>query len=176
MQTAAIPGYRLAKAKQSTRILTTLGLLALTLGILSALALTLTRTGVMPTDVGTYYLGKSYLEPSNQGGLDSMLEAGSRKSLQHLAEVTHLHLVGGSILLFMLCHLLSVCDLSEQTRIFWYVISFLSYLLTFIAPWLIVYASSKFAYLFGPAVLLFILSLLVLIYLPLREMWGRAKS
>ncbi|MBX7136469.1 MAG: hypothetical protein K1X83_00695 [Oligoflexia bacterium] len=171
MRSAAVPGYRLSKAKPSVKVLTTLGLLGLLLGLLSASALTLAKTGLAPSSVRAYYLGT---DSANE--LDQLLAPNTARPFAELAEVTHLHLSGGSLLLFLLCHLLSVCELSERTRIFWYSVSFGSFLLTFACPWLIIYASPQFAYLFGPAIGVFTLSLIGLTYLPLREIWFQSNA
>ena len=175
MKTAAIPGYRLARAKQSTLILTTLGLLGLFLGLLSASLLTISKTGLTPTSVRNYYLGSdvvqdgSTAEPSSE--MNEILVGSSPRPLAELAEVTHLHLVGCSMLLFFLCHLLSVCDIEDSTRSVMYIVSFLSFILTFALPWLIIYVAPQFSFLFGASVVIFLLSLFALTFIPIREMW-----
>lgn len=169
MQQAAIPGYKLSKAKWSTRVLTTFGLVAMFIGLLCSALLTLSKTGFFAASVSEYYLGTP-----TSGGLDDLLAASSPRPFAELAEVTHLHLVGGTMLLFLLCHLLSVCELSEKLRVAIYSISFTSFIVTFSLPWLIVYASPVFSFVFGPAISIFIGSLFVLTLLPLKEMWGQA--
>lgn len=175
MQTAAVPGYRLRKARLSTRILTSLGLLGLFFGLLGAVALTVSRTGITPQAVRSYYLGEDETEAKSLEGLSGAMRAGSARPFAELAEVTHLHLMGGSLLLFLLCHLLSVCNVRDSLRTALYVISFSSFLITFLLPWLIVYGSAAFAAVFGPSIIIFICSLLFLILIPLNEMWRRRE-
>ncbi len=168
MREAAVPGYRLSRAKYSTRVLITLGLIGLLSGLLFAAALTLLKTGIMPDSVRTYYLGSE--TPGDS--VDALLSSSARP-LSELAEVTHLHLMGGSMLLFFLCHLLALCDIPDSTRTTIYCIAFGSFLLTFGSPWIIVFATPLGAYLFGPAIVLFICSLLLCTIIPLYEMWLR---
>lgn len=170
MQHAAIPGFRLSRAKFSTRVLTSLGLTTVSMGLLSAGALTLTRTGVTPEAVRAYYRGTEAV------GLDAMLSASTGRTFQELAEITHLHLSGGGILLFLLCHLLSLCDLPDRLRVGLYVAVFAAFIATFGLPWLIVYASGTFALFFGPAAIALILLVLVCSALPLWEMWGKRSN
>lgn len=172
MREAAVPGYRLSKARFSTKVLITLGMFGLLLGLGSAVALTLLRTGVTAASVQTYYLGSSAAasgEPISE--LDQALVVTQPRPVAELAEVTHLHLMGGSLLLFLLCHLLSVCDVDDRVRAGLYAISFCSFLATFGSPWLIVFIAPAFAHLYGASIVTLILSLAVLCLIPLREMW-----
>lgn len=172
MQQAAVPGFKLSRSKASVKVLTTLALLAVFLGLLSAALMTLAKTGLSARDVQKYYLGSGFAA----SGLDRELSADSPRSLSELAEVTHLHLIGGSMLLFFLSHLLSLCELKEGSRIFIYVFSFGSFMLTFTLPWLIVFVWPGFAWGFAPSIAGFLASLLVLIVFPLREMWVTPKN
>ncbi len=169
MKEAAIPGYRLSKARFSTRILTTLGMLGLLLGLLGAVLMTVARTGLTATEVRQYYRGSA--ESTSTDPLADELTHTEPRPFNELAEVTHLHLMGGSLLLFLLCHLLSVCDIADSIRTWLYLISFGSFLTTFTLPWLIVYGSGSFAQLFLPAIGTLTISLFLLCVIPLREMW-----
>jgi hypothetical protein len=168
MREAAVPGYRLAKSRRSTKVLTSLGLLGLFLGLCSAAMLTISRTGIMPGAVRAYYLGSG----EEAGALEGMLSASTRRSFAELAEITHVHLTGGSLLLFLLCHLLALCDIDDSYRTGLYITSFASFLLTFGSPWLIVYGHPIFSFVYGPSVCVLLLSLLFLVAIPLREMWS----
>lgn len=171
MREAAIPGYRLSKAKLSTKVLTTFGISGLLFGLLSAIVLTIYRTGISANDVCRYYLGQPLAGQSAVSELDSMILPSSPRPIMELVEITHLHILGGSLMLFLLCHLLSVCSLSERKRIIFYSVSFASFLATFALPWLIIFVSQLFAYLYGPVVIIFIISLIVLSLIPIYEMW-----
>lgn len=168
MREASIPGYRLGNARRSTRVLITCALFGVFIGLLSAVAITLLKTGVDPRTVAEYYAGTE-VDPTS---IDA-LTASSGRPLAELAEITHLHLMGGSLLLFLLCHLLTLCSVSERTRTVLYLAAFGSFMLTFALPWGIVYLSRSCAYLFGPSVVLLIVSLLVCSAIPVMEMWGR---
>ena len=167
MREAAIPGYRLSKARTSTKILISLGIAGLLLGLLSAALMTITKTGLSTKTVQAYYLGTNGLDA---GGKDAIVSSGPRP-LDELAEVTHLHLMGGSLLLFFLCHLLALCELSEAARTTLYIAGFGSFLLTFGLPWLIIYVSPEFARAFPPSILSFMILLVLLSLIPLKEMW-----
>ncbi len=169
MRETSAPGYKLSKARASTKVLITLGMLGLFLGLLSSMGLTLTRTGLHPKSVRAYYLGESeHVETSDSS---VPIVASEPRPLAELIEVTHLHLMGGSLMLFLLCHLLSVCELAESTRMSLYVVSFISFLTTFSAPWLIIYVSGALALFFTVSILIFMISLAFLCFLPIREMW-----
>lgn len=172
MREAAVPGYRLSKAKYSTRVLITLGMCGLLLGLLGSAATTLTKTGISPERVAAYYLG----EAPPTGELDVMLAASGPRPFVELAEITHLHILGGSMMLFMLCHLLSVCDVRDRTRTGMYLVTFLSFLTMFSLPWAIIYVSRYFALLYGPASVVFLLSLVTLCLIPIKEMWYKKKK
>lgn len=168
MRDAAVPGYRLSRAKRSTRVLITMAMLGLLLGLATSVLMTVSRTGLRAAAVATYYRGE--VVPGDE--LSSMTTGGTARPFAELVEVTHLHVLGGSMLLFLLCHLLSVCEVRDGVRSFFYVTAFSSFLVTFASPWLIIYAHPGFAHLFGPAVFILTFTLIVLCLVPLREMWG----
>jgi len=167
MREAAVPGYRLSKARLSTRVLTTLGLSGLFMGLIGACVITALKSGIMPISVATYYRGTS----ASLSGTETLMSSEPR-SLIEIAEITHFHLFGVSILLFLLCHLLSVCDVSERTRITLYSTSFAGMLIFFSLPWLITFHAAWWAWLYAPSMLLLVLSVMLLYLFPLREMWG----
>ncbi len=165
MREAAVPGYRLSKARRSTRVLITLGMVGMLLGLLSAVAMAVSKTGISPTSVQQYYLGIEDITA------DPSIVPNSPRPFAEMAEVTHLHLMGGSLLLFLLCHLLALCDVEEKTRTTLYVVSFVSFLSTFLLPWLIIYVAPVFAYGYGPSVVVLLTTMIALTVIPLREMW-----
>ena len=121
--------------------------------------------------MSTYYLGSKSDPATGSAELDEVLAPSQPRSLVELAEITHVHILGGSLMLFLLCHLLSVCKISDGTRTGLYLSSFAGFFLTFACPWLIILVSSGFAYLYGPSVVLFCLCLTALCVIPIREMW-----
>ncbi len=165
MREAAIPGYRLSNARFSTRVLITLALVGVLLGLFFAGVLALYKTGVAPDVVRVYFLGAPASDP-----LDKLLSAQPRP-LAELAEVTHLHLMGGSLLLFLLCHLLTLCDVDDRTRTVMYVAAFSSFITGFGSPWLIILVHPAFSYVYGPAMVLFMVMILLCAAIPLKEMW-----
>ena len=171
MRDAAVPGYRLHKAKPSNKVLISLALVGVLFGLLSAVALTLMKSGVSPTSVRAYYLGSSdVLE-----GVDALMSSEPRPTSE-LAEITHLHLMGGSLLLFLLCHLLALCEISDRSRTILYVLTFGSFLLTFGSPWVIVFVSPLAAYIYGPSIISLIGLLVICSGVPLYEMWFRRAN
>ncbi len=173
MREAAVPGYRLSKARFSTKVLTTMGMLGLLLGIFGAVATTLLRTGITPNSVALYY-GGSESVPEDEIG--SIVAPEKGRSVTELSEITHMHLMGGSMMLFLLCHLLSVCDVGDRTRTSLYLASFASFIGTFALPWAIIFLSRAFSYLYLPVVATLIVSLIALCSIPIYEMWFRRAS
>lgn len=167
MREAAVPNYRLNKCKPSLKVLITLAVCGLLMGLFSAVALTLYKTGISPQSVREYYLGSAVAE----GDMNGILADTAPRPIMELLEITHMHLVGGSMLLFMLCHLISLCEIKDSLRTAIYVASFGSFLLSFGMPWLIIGVSSGFSYVFAPVILIFMFCLLVLCLIPLKEMW-----
>lgn len=166
MREALVPGYRLSKAATSNKILISLALSAVALGLFSAIALTITRTGLTPSSISRYYRGEE--APPTLG--DIPLGMGGR-SVSELAEVTHLHLVGGSIMLFLLCHLIALCSIRAKTKIFIYSLTFGSYITTFAVPWLIVFVGAGWSIVFAVSIVAFLISLFVCIGIIFWEMW-----
>jgi len=169
MREAAVPGYRLSRSRYSTKVLISLALVSVLLGLCTSVAVTLTKTGITPTSVIEYFCGIP--QSSELGGL---LSESTARPFAELAEVTHLHLMGGALMLFLLCHLLALCQIPDGLRLGLYLTSFISFLLTFGLPWAIVYAHQGFAWLYPPAIGALIASLVALTFLPLREMWARS--
>jgi hypothetical protein len=151
-------------------VLISLALVGLFLALITALAITVAKTGIAPQAVISYYRGVPV-----EGTADPLaaLVLPSPRPFAELLEITHLHLTGGSMLLFLLCHLLSLCDMPDRARTWLYVISFVTFLTTFTLPWGIVYLSPLFAWLYGPSVVVLLGTLALLMILPLREMWIR---
>ena len=166
MYQAAVPGFRLSRSKTSTKVLTSLGLVGLLLGLTMAAVLTMMKTGISASSVMQYYLGNA----GGVSGADALM-ADARRPAMEIAEITHFHLTGGSLLLFLLCHLLALCDISEKLRIWLYTISFGSFITTFSLPWLILYGAPQFAYAYGPSMFVLLVSLFFLAAIPLRDMW-----
>ena len=167
MREAAVPGYRLSKSKLSMRVLTTLGLTGLFLGLISACIITSLKSGMRPSAVAAYYRGVS----ETQSGADSLMSSEPRPMIE-IAEITHFHLFGGSILLFLLCHLLSLCDVSETTRISLYSLSFGGMISFFSLPWLITFHAAWWSWLYAPSMIVLVISVFLLYLFPIREMWA----
>lgn len=178
MREAAVPGYRLRNARPSTKVLISLAVFGLFLGLIGAAALSFTKTGLTYSSVIDYYRGAQ--QDGAPDSLSSMLLPSSPRPFAELAEVSHTHLTGGSLLLFLLCHLLALCELKELTRMILYTGSFAGFLLSFSLPWFIRYVHPWFAAAYAPSLLAFSATLGILCFLPLREMWlgrpGRLRN
>lgn len=170
MKEAAVPGFRLSRSRRSMKFLTSYCLLCLFSALVSAQMLSLSKTGFSVQQINEYYRGST---SATDNELEEMITSTNGRSFLELAEVTHIHLFTGSILLFLLCHLLSLCEIPEKLRITLYTVTFGSFLVTFSLPWAIVYCSDLFSLLYIPANALLTLSLTALVVIPLREMWGR---
>lgn len=170
MREAAVPDYKLGKSKRSTRLLITLAILGVLSGLLSSVGVTLLKTGITPQDVADYYHPVPVAEA---GSVDALLYESTGPSFVELAEVTHLHLMGGTLLLFLLCHLLSLCSIRDSTRVLLYVVAWSSFLLTFLSPWIIVYVTRSAAPLYSISVVILVCSISICSIVPVREMWWR---
>jgi hypothetical protein len=93
------------------------------------------------------------------------------KTRLELLDVTHPHLFFQSIMFFILCHIFSLTKVSDRIKIILYGLAFGSVLSEAALPWLIRYGTAAFSPLLLVSTSVMSISLLVLMALPIREMW-----
>ncbi len=160
----AYRGFRLSRASFSTRVLITafmgMMLLAVALGVVNYRL----RTGLSADGTVAWYRGNAdAAEP-----VDELLFA---KSALELMDVTHPHLFEESFLFFILCHIFALTRVRSRTKSTVYIASFGAVLLDCAGPWLIRFVSPRFAPLQVLSPMLLSALVLLLIAVPLKEMW-----
>ncbi|HZD05627.1 MAG TPA: hypothetical protein VE173_11925, partial [Longimicrobiales bacterium] len=93
------------------------------------------------------------------------------KSPLELLDATHPHLFNQAFLFFVLGHILALCAIPPRIKIWTYAAGFGGVLVDTASPWLIRFVSPGFAYLQLTGQAAMALSFVVLVVLPLREMW-----
>lgn len=97
------------------------------------------------------------------------------KTTLELLDVTHPHLFFQSIMFFVLCHLFSLTQVSERWKTALYAAAFGSVLTEAGLPWLIRFESGMFAPLLLVSTSVMCVCIVLLMVMPVREMWFAAK-
>ncbi len=158
-----MPGFTLAGANLSTKVLLTLFLVAVALGLVVALLQYGDRAGLSGTGAVEWIRG-------NEGDLDAA-ELKAPKSRRELLALTHDHAFALPMLLFVLLHLVALTSVPEGAKIAIYVFGFASLGTALASPWLVAYVGEGWqralrASGFGLAATIAAATLL-----PLHEMW-----
>jgi hypothetical protein len=157
--------FRLDRAPFNTRLLITcfyvVMILAVAVGILNYKV----RTGLTPEGTAAWYRG-------NEDRPDAA-EMLFPKSVRELLDVTHPHLFEEGLIIFVLCHLFGLTRVHERKKRLVYLVAFSSMLLDTGVPWLTRFVSPEFASLHIASTALFGTMFLILIAVPLHEMWFR---
>lgn len=93
-------------------------------------------------------------------------------SFRELAEITHFHLFTMPVVFMILVHVLYLTMASEAVKIFTTWMAFGGVLLDLISPWLISYVSPIFVISMLTGDILMSVSFLIMMAIPLYEMWG----
>jgi hypothetical protein len=158
----------LHQLRRSDRILITLFASAIAVAMLVGVANYYQRTHLTVTGTQEWYRGN---EDDPQP-----TELRFPKTTLELLEVTHPHLFFQSIMFFILCHVFSLTLVRERLKIALYASAFASVLSEAGLPWLIRFGSEAFAPLLLASTSLMCLCILVLVVVPVREMWFAAPS
>ena len=137
-----VPGFSLANANASTKVLVTLFLCTVLLGLAMALLQYYERAGGFGSDAA-----KTYVE-GNEMDLEAQKESGRlipEKTFGELVAITHEHAFSVPILVFVVLHLVGLTSISERAKVSLYVLGFLSAIATFAGPWLIHSTSPAFS-------------------------------
>ena len=124
-----MPGFTLARANLSTKVLVSLFIITVAAGLGVALLQYTSRAGSTGREAVEWVKG-------NEGDLDAT-ELKIEKSYRELLSITHEHAFALPMLLFVLLHLVALCTVSERFKIGLYVSGFLSLMGSLAGPWLI---------------------------------------
>ena len=160
------PRRSLAALRTSDRILITLFSFAIAVAMLVGVLNYYERTHLTAQGTEEWYRG------NEQDRSPESLQF--PKTTLELLEVTHPHLFFQSIMFFILCHMFSMTQVSDRSKIVVYFTAFGAVFTEAGLPWLIRYASGLFAPLLIASTTVMSLMILVLLIVPLYEMWWAA--
>ncbi len=132
-----MPGFTLARANLSTKLLITFYLVTVLVGLWVAFLQYENRAGTSAQDAAEWILG-------NEDDLEAT-EFKSAKNTRELLSLTHEHIFSLPMMLFLLLHLLALCSvLGERSKIFLYSAGFASMATSLGSPWLIAKGSAGY--------------------------------
>jgi hypothetical protein len=126
-----MPGFSLANANASTKVLLTLFLLVVMGGLGVALLQYFDRAGLGARGAVEWIRG-------NEEDLRAP-EIKAPKSYRELLQITHDHAFALPMLLFVLLHLVALTSIGEAAKIALYLVAFVSLAGSLAGPWLIAY-------------------------------------
>ncbi|MCB9464736.1 MAG: hypothetical protein H6682_13675 [Candidatus Eisenbacteria bacterium] len=156
--------FRLDRAPKNTRILITCFYVMISLAVAVGVINYKVRTHLTPSGTAAWYLGNE----DATGVVDELLFP---KTVHELLDVTHPHLFEQTLIVFVLCHFFGLTRVRDLWKRIVYVASFASVLLDVGSPWLVRFVSPGFASLHLFGTMLLSTMFLVLIGVPLYEMW-----
>ena len=154
-------GFSLRKAAFHTRVLITGFLITVSLAVATGVLMYRVRTGVTPSGAAAWYRGDAAAGAVAEGA----------RSAAELLDATHPHLFGQAFLYFVLCHLFALTQVPARRKVALYTAAYASVLIDAAAPWLIRYVSPTLGWLQVAGNVLTVTTFLILVGIPLREMW-----
>ncbi len=152
--------FRLRDTDRHIRLLYTLFLLFLLTGFLFTFFWAHSMTSLSLQGIADHYRG-------------SDATFGEPMSFRELAEVTHFHFFTMPVVFIILVHVLYLTGAREGLKIGMTWMAFLGVGLDLVSPWLITYLSPIFALTMITGDFLMLGSFLVMLVVPLYEMWGQ---
>lgn len=154
--------FRLRDTDRHIRLLYTLFLLLMFAGFAFSFFWAHSMTSLSPQGIADHYLGsdETFGEPM---------------SFRELAEVTHFHLFTMPVVFMILVHVLYLTMASNLVKASTTYLAFGGVMLDLVSPWLISYVSPVFVLTMLTGDFLMVLSFLVMMVIPLYEMWGLKK-
>lgn len=151
--------FRLRDTDRHIRLLYTLFLLLMFAGFAFSFFWAHSMTSLSPQGIADHYLGsdETFGEPM---------------SFRELAEVTHFHLFTMPVVFMILVHVLYLTMASNLIKALTTYLAFGGVILDLVSPWLISYVSPIFVLTMLTGDFLMVLSFLVMMAIPLYEMWG----
>lgn len=156
--------FRLDRAPKNTRILITCFYFMISLAVAVGVLNYKLRTDLTGDGAAAWYLG-------NEEAPGEVAELLFAKTTRELLDVTHPHLFDQTLIIFVLCHFFGLTRVSDRWKRWIYVTSFFAVLLDVGTPWLIRFVASSFSALHPLSTGLLSFTFLVLIAVPLYEMW-----
>lgn len=150
--------FKLRDSDRHIRLLYTLFLLLMLAGFLFSFFWAHSMTGLSPQGIADHYRG-------------SDATFGEPMSFRELAEVTHFHLFTMPVVFIILVHVMYLTGASHglKAAVTWG--GFGGVILDLLSPWLISYVSPIFVLTMLTGDTLMMLSFLVMLWVPLYEMW-----
>jgi hypothetical protein len=150
--------FRLRESDRHIRLLYTQFLFLMLVGFLFSFFWAHSMTSLSPQGIADHYRG-------------SDATFGEPMSFRELAEVTHFHLFTMPVVFMILVHVLYLTSASHATQVWLTWLSFGGVILDLVSPWLISYISPIFVLTMLAGDTLMMLSFLVMMAIPLYEMW-----
>lgn len=122
------------------------------------------RAGWAGGEVANYFAGNA------AGGVEEVFP----KTFSELSELTHFHLFSISIFLLVKCHIFLLCAWPRRAKGLVCVLSFVTALIYMMIPWIVRFvpdARIMVAWLFGPSRIVLLACLLVMLLVPIQQMW-----
>lgn len=150
--------FRLRDTDRHIRLLYTLFLMLMLAAFVFSFYWAHSMTSLSPQSIADHYRGSdaTYGEPM---------------SFRELAEITHFHLFTMPVVFLILVHVLYLTSVSAWVKQVTTYGSFAGVMLDLISPWLITYVSPVFALTMLTGDLLMTAGFLVMLVVPLYEMW-----
>jgi len=150
--------FRLRDTDRHIRIVYTLFLLLMLVGFGFSFFWAHSMTGLSPQGIANHYRG-------------SDATFGEPMSFRELAEITHFHLFTMPVVFMILVHVLYLTMASNRLKVLMTWMGFGGVILDLISPWLIRYVSPMFVMTMLGGDILMTVSFLVMMAIPLYEMW-----
>lgn len=150
--------FRLRDTDRHIRLVYTWFLLLMLAGFAFTFFWAHSMTDLTPAGIVAHYRG-------------SDVTFGEPMSFGQLAETTHFHLFTMPVVFLIMVHVLYLTMASQRLKVAVTWAAFLGVSLDLVSPWLITYVSPFFFLLLLTADLLMVVSFLVMLIIPLYEMW-----
>lgn len=150
--------FRLRDSDRHIRLLYTLFLFLMLVGFTFSFFWAHSMTGLSPQGVADHYRG-------------SDTTFGEPMSFRELAEVTHFHLFTMPVVFMILVHVLYLTAVGHRIKVVTTWMAFGGVMLDLCSPWLITYISPIFVLTMLTGDLFMTVSFLIMMGIPLYEMW-----
>jgi hypothetical protein len=150
--------FRLRDTDRHIRLVYTLFLVLMFVGFAFSFFWAHSMTGLSPQGIADHYRG-------------SAATYGEPMSFRELAEITHFHLFTMPVVFMILIHVLYLTMASSGLKVSLTWIAFGGVGLDLVSPWLITYVSPFFVLTMLVGDLLMVISFLVMMAIPMHEMW-----
>jgi hypothetical protein len=154
--------FRLRDTDRHIRLVYTFFLLLMLAGFAFSFFWAHSMTGLSPQGIADHYRGND-------------ATFGEPMSFRELAEITHFHLFTMPVVFMILVHVLYLTMASEAIKVSMTWLGFGGVLLDLVSPWMISYLSPVFVVTMLTGDLLMTVSFVVMMVIPLYEMWGMKR-